>query len=189
MLLKSTKARTNVYKNYFMHNAFSVWLLLYRGIWTHRVLKENTWSAETWESLLSSVSFKSAAIPCWPGSRQLPGEAEAWPPPLAGKPSQPGPCGLLGGTALPSQGQMRAWASGGLPKVSSLCRGWTLWGWITSGFDSVVARVMSWLNSSLINVEWEELMALCFSHLVSAFFGRNSQWREHIFFPHVEASV
>lgn len=48
-------------------------------------------------------------------------------------------------------------------------------GLITSAFDSVVARVMSWLNSRLIKVEGEELMALCVSHLVSAFFGRKSQ--------------
>lgn len=178
MLLKSTKARTNADKNYFMHNAFSVWLLLYRGIWTHRVLRENTWSAETWESLLSSMSFKSAAIPCWPGSRQLPGEGEA-------SHQSPGPVGYWEAQPLQLRGKWELEEVVGFQKCH-LCIGVD---WITSGFDSVVARVMFWLNSSLIEVEWEELMALCVFHLVSAFFGRNSQWREHIFFSHVEASV
>lgn len=47
--------------------------------------------------------------------------------------------------------------------------------WITTGFDGVSVKVASWLNSSLIKVEWEELTALCVSHLLSAFIGRNSQ--------------
>lgn len=63
---------------------------------------------------------------------------------------------------------MKWWASKSVIFVQGL-------DWITSLFDSIVARVVSWLNSSLIKVEWEELMALCVSHLVSAFFGRNSQ--------------
>lgn len=58
VLSKSTKTGTNAGRNYFMHNAFSVWLLLYRGIWTCRLLRENTWSAETWESLLSQRVFQ-----------------------------------------------------------------------------------------------------------------------------------
>lgn len=47
--------------------------------------------------------------------------------------------------------------------------------WMATSFDGVFVEVVSWLNSSLIKVEWEELTALCVSHLLSAFIGRNSQ--------------
>ena len=183
MLLKSTKACTNVDKNYFMHNVFSVWLLLYGGIWTCRVLRENTWPAETWESLLSSVSFKSAASPHWPGSRQLAGEGEASTSP--GKAPAPGLVGRQSRrVSFPVRGRSALTLAVGFQRCH-LCEGVD---WIATGFDGVFVKVVSWPNSSLVKVEWEELMALCVSHLLSAFIGRNSWWRGHVFFPHAEAS-
>ena len=119
------------------------------------------------------MSFKSAAIPHWSGSRQLAGKGEAsavvWKATKAQ--ARWGAGGSPGGRALLSQGKL-------VLKVvvdfqgCHLCEGVD---WITTGFDGFFVKVVSWLNSSLIKVEWEELMALPVSHLPSAFIGRNSQ--------------
>lgn len=118
------------------------------------------------------MSFKSAAIPHWSGSRQLTGKGEAssavWKA-TKGQAHQ-GAGGLPGVGALLSQGKLVIEVAVDFQRCH-LCEGVD---WTSVDFHCVFVNIVVWLNSSLIRVKWEELTAQCVSHLLSAFIGRNS---------------